>query len=54
MKTDEHFTIQELNAVFLSRQIRNGERALVGANVLVPRAGVPQACSWRISITGRT
>jgi glutaconate CoA-transferase, subunit B len=33
-------TIPELNAVFLSRQIADGERALVGANVPVPRAGV--------------
>jgi glutaconate CoA-transferase, subunit B len=33
-------TIDELNAVFLSRQIRDGERALIGANLPVPRAGV--------------
>jgi len=33
-------TVEELNAVFLSRQIADGERALVGANVPVPRAGV--------------
>lgn len=38
--TGQRFTIQELNAVFLSRQIKDGERALVGANVPVPRAGV--------------
>lgn len=34
------YTIAELNAAFLSRQIVDGERALVGANVPVPRAGV--------------
>ena len=33
-------TVDELNAVFFSRQIADGERALVGANVAVPRAGV--------------
>lgn len=34
------FTIKELNAAFLSRQIRDGERAMVGANLPVPRAGI--------------
>ena len=34
------FTIKELNATFLSRQLKDGERALVGANTPVPRAGV--------------
>jgi len=38
--TERPCTIDELNAVFLSRQIADGERALVGANVPVPRAGV--------------
>lgn len=41
MTTDlRPYTVQELSAVFLSRQIEDGERALVGANVPVPRAGV--------------
>jgi glutaconate CoA-transferase subunit B len=38
--TERPYTTDELNAVFLSRQISDGERALVGANVPVPRAGV--------------
>ncbi len=38
--TEPSCAVDELNAVFLSRQIADGERALVGANVPVPRAGV--------------
>jgi glutaconate CoA-transferase subunit B len=34
------FSINELNAVFISRELKDGERVLVGANLPVPRAGV--------------
>lgn len=36
----EDYTIKELHAAFMSRQIKDGERAMVGANTPVPRAGV--------------
>ncbi len=36
----EDFTINELNATFISRQLKDGERAMVGANAPIPRAGV--------------
>ena len=36
----EDFTVKELNAAFISRQLKDGERAMVGANTPVPRAGV--------------
>jgi glutaconate CoA-transferase subunit B len=36
----EDFTINELNATFISHQINDGERAMVGANTPIPRAGV--------------
>ena len=39
-KHAEDFTIKELNAAFISRQLKDGERAMVGANTPVPRAGV--------------
>lgn len=36
----QEFTIKELLATFVSRQVRDGERVAVGAGLHVPRAGI--------------
>lgn len=39
-QTAEDFTVKELTATFISRQVRDGERVAVGAGLHVPRAGI--------------
>lgn len=39
-KLDTTYTVKELLAVFLAREIDDGERGIIGANSLVPRAAL--------------